>query len=149
MQQGHVLHDVLFVQRGLVDISVGVTGVRRTGGTGDDAEADDPQYHVLEAPACLLETLGQDDCLAELALLPVPQLGKDVSALQGARLSSWTTLPFRSLPFPPPPPAVPLSANARGFLPACLCLPAVASRCLAPPVVAAPASQAAASPPSG
>lgn len=123
VQQGHVLHDVLFVQRGLVDISVGVTGVRRTGGTGDDAEADGPQYHVLEAPACLLETLGQDDCLAELALLPVPQLGKDVGALQGARLLSWTTLPLRPLALPPPPPPCCPSLCQRPRLPPCLPMP--------------------------
>ncbi|KAL4451791.1 hypothetical protein ABPG75_007453 [Micractinium tetrahymenae] len=78
LQQGHVLHGTLFVRRGFVDISVGGASLSSTGSIHDGTGAEGAQYHVLGAPACLLETLGPDDCLAELALLPVPPLGKEV-----------------------------------------------------------------------
>ena len=54
LQQDHVLHSVVFISRGFVDVSV---------------------YGQL------LETLGPDDHMAELALLPVPAtLGEEVRA---------------------------------------------------------------------
>jgi CRP-like cAMP-binding protein len=57
LQQDHVLHSVVFISRGFVDVSV----------FGQ-----------------LLETLGPDDHMAELALLPVPAtLGEEVRLTQG------------------------------------------------------------------
>ena len=61
LQQDHVLHTVVFISRGFVDVSV---------------------YGQL------LETLGPDDHLAELALLPVPAtLGDEVRRALAAWLN--------------------------------------------------------------